>query len=82
MPDGHEPIAVSIVDRVESIPAAEWDACAGGDNPFVSHTFLAALEESGSASRATGWAPHYLTITDAQGRLAGAVNFKSPRSAT
>ncbi len=73
MPDGREPIAVSIVDRIDTIPADEWDACAGGDNPFVSHTFLAALEESGSASRETGWAPHHLTIKDEHGILAGAV---------
>jgi predicted N-acyltransferase len=73
MPDGREPIAVSIVDRIDSIPADQWNACAGGDNPFVSHTFLAALEESGSVSPETGWAPQHLTIKDESGRLVGAV---------
>ena len=67
MPDGREPIAVSIADRIDLIPADQWNACAGGDNPFVSHAFLAALEESGSASRETGWAPQHLTIKDEDG---------------
>ena len=73
MPDGREPIAVSIADRIDLIPADQWNACAGGDNPFVSHAFLAALEESGSASRETGWAPQHLTIKDEDGQLSGAV---------
>ena len=73
MPDGREPIAVSIADRIDLIPADQWNACAGGDNPFVSHAFLAALEESGSVSRETGWAPQHLTIKDEDGQLSGAV---------
>jgi predicted N-acyltransferase len=53
------------------IPAADWDACAApetADNgrpeyPFLTHRFLAALEESGSATPRTGWAPHHLVAT-------------------
>ncbi|MDQ0510656.1 GNAT family N-acetyltransferase [Ancylobacter amanitiformis] len=36
-------------------------------NPFVSHEYLSALEESGSASRATGWLPQHLVLADAEG---------------
>ncbi len=32
---------------IHDIPAEEWDGCAGDANPFVSHAFLAALEDSG-----------------------------------
>ena len=43
--------------KLADIAAASWDACAGGDNPFVSHAFLLALEESKSTGRGTGWLP-------------------------
>ncbi|MDO6413859.1 GNAT family N-acetyltransferase [Sphingomonas sp. BIUV-7] len=48
----------------------DWDACAGDDNPFVSHAFLSALEDSGSAVARTGWQPVPIAIDDAQGRPA------------
>ncbi|MBU3077210.1 GNAT family N-acetyltransferase [Sphingomonas quercus] len=63
-------IAVRIADGIGSLPAAEWDACAGADNPFVSHAFLSILEESGSVSPRTGWQPVPLVIEDADGRIA------------
>lgn len=40
-----------------AVDAAAWDRCAGTGNPFVSHRFLLALEESGCATTETGWAP-------------------------
>ena len=32
-----------LADGVSSIPAEQWDACAGAANPFVGHAFLTAL---------------------------------------
>jgi len=61
MPDGDDSLAVKVVSRIAEVPAAEWDACAG-DNPFVSHAFLDALEESGSATAETGWLPQHLVL--------------------
>ena len=55
MPDGREPLAVKVLSSLSQLSAAEWDACAGTANPFVSHAFLLALEESGSATAETGW---------------------------
>lgn len=40
---------------VVSFEPADWDRCAGPDDPFLSHAFLSALEESGSATARTGW---------------------------
>ncbi len=57
-----------IVERIGAVAAAEWDACAGADNPFISHAFLLALEESGSVSAETGWMPQHLVIED-EGRV-------------
>ncbi len=62
MPDGREPIAVKVVTQISDIPAAQWDACAGNQNPFVSYAFLSALESSGSVSADSGWQPQHLVI--------------------
>lgn len=43
------------------------------DNPFVSHAFLCALEESGCIGGRSGWSPAYLLVEDAaDDRLLGA----------
>lgn len=75
MPDGREPIAVKVLEKIDSVAPAEWDACAGTDNPFVSHTFLRALEDSGSVGKESGWLPQHLVIEDEDeaGGLLGAV---------
>lgn len=67
-----EDVFARVADGVCSIPAADWDRCAGTDNPFLSHAFLSALEESGSAVSRTGWQPVPIVIAGADGR-AGAV---------
>lgn len=72
MPDGREPISVKLIERVADVPAEDWDACAGGGNPFVSHAFLDALESSGSATGEAGWLPRHLVIEDEAGRLLAA----------
>jgi predicted N-acyltransferase len=69
---------VRIVSRIADVPAADWDTCARGaapspTNPFISHAFLRALEESGSATRKTGWLPHHLLLEDGSGTLLGAM---------
>ncbi|BCK75896.1 hypothetical protein AA0242T_1956 [Acetobacter aceti NRIC 0242] len=60
---------VSLHDRIADIPAQEWDACAGEGNPFVSHAFLSAVEDSGSATPSTGWLPRHVALNDESGRL-------------
>lgn len=72
---------VRLVQRISDVPASAWDDCARGpdtsgktgrpENPFISHAFLHALEESGSATRATGWLPQHLLLEDPAGGLAG-----------
>jgi uncharacterized protein len=51
------------------IGAARWNAFANPQglaepHPFTSYEFFAALEESGSASRGTGWQPAHLLADD------------------
>lgn len=71
--DGDGQVTVRVVDSVAAIPAAEWDACAGADNPFLSHAFLSALEVSGSCSPDTGWLPQHLVAADEAGAVLGVV---------
>ena len=70
MPDGAEPITVKVVERIADIPAQAWDACAGADDPFLSHAFLNALEESGCVSADSGWLPRHIAVEDGAGRVA------------
>ncbi|NHN84199.1 GNAT family N-acetyltransferase [Acetobacter musti] len=60
---------VSLHAKIADIPVADWDACAGEDNPFVSHGFLSAVEDSGSATPRTGWLPQYVVLRDPSGRV-------------
>ncbi|GAA0442563.1 GNAT family N-acetyltransferase [Sphingomonas molluscorum] len=63
-------ITARIAEGVLSIPAADWDACAGTGNPFLSHGFLAALERSGSVGGRSGWQPLPVVVDGADGRPA------------
>ena len=62
-------LTIRVATSVGSLPAAQWDALAGPDNPFVSHAFLGALEESGSVGEGTGWTPAPLVVEDGAGQL-------------
>ena len=76
-------VQVRVAQGLGGIDPAEWDACAnppgtrppGLDethNPFVSHAFLSALEDSGCVGGRSGWTPLHLTVTGQDGGLAAA----------
>jgi predicted N-acyltransferase len=69
MPDHQTELTLRLHPSIAEVAAPDWDACAGDDNPFVSHAFLLALEESGSASARTGWLPQHAALRDPAGRL-------------
>ena len=69
MPDGSTSLTLTLHRAIAEIGAADWDACAGGANPFVSHAFLSALEDSGSAGPRTGWLPQHASLQDPGGRV-------------
>lgn len=72
MPDGHDDsLTLKTVGAITAVPAAAWNACAGSDNPFVRHAFLAALEDSRSACAEEGWLPRHLVLEDAKGARPG-----------
>ncbi|MEP5368040.1 peptidogalycan biosysnthesis protein, partial [Parvibaculum sp.] len=70
-----EAAIIRVVDSLSGVDSKSWDACANPQgepaNPFVSHGFLSALEESGSATRHTGWLAQHILLEDEAGKLAG-----------
>jgi predicted N-acyltransferase len=62
-------IAINMHSSINQIAAEHWDACAcpevadGGRayDPFTTHRFIKAFEDSGSVGAGTGWDPRYLT---------------------
>lgn len=58
---------------VGELPAAQWDALTDGTNPFVSHAFLKAMEDSGSVGGRSGWTVAPIVIEAGDGSLAGAL---------
>ena len=69
--DGSDRLSVKLIERISQIQPSDWDACAGSDNPFVTHAFLDALEESNSACAETGWLPQHLILEDIAGKIQG-----------
>ena len=69
MADAAPSLTLTLHGAIGEIPAADWDACAGAGNPFVSHAFLSAVEDSGSAGPRTGWLPRHAALRDAAGAL-------------
>jgi len=72
MPDGSATLTMTLHAAIAEVPAADWDACAGDGNPFVSHAFLSALEDSGSANARTGWLPQHAVLRDTAGSIVAA----------
>ncbi len=61
---------LDLAASIHDIPASEWDTLAGG-NPFVSHAFLAAVEDSGSTGARTGWLPRHAVLRADGGTIVG-----------
>ncbi len=75
--DSIKPATIRVKDAIGTIPAHDWDRLANPDsktrNPFLSHAFLYALEESGCVGARTGWVPQHLVIEKDEGDILGAM---------
>lgn len=77
MPDGSE-IEIEALTSLHQITATDWDACAAPEcadgerarDPFTTHRFLLALEDSKSVGPGTGWTPRPLVARQG-GRIIG-----------
>jgi predicted N-acyltransferase len=72
MADRESQVIARIAPGVASLDAGQWDALAGRGDPFLSHAFLAALEQSGSVGDGTGWTPAPILVEGEDGALAAA----------
>ena len=64
---------IEVINRLDSIPAADWNRVSGTGHPFLRHEFLVALERHGCVGETHGWLPHHLAAFDDSGRLCGVV---------
>jgi uncharacterized protein len=58
-------IEISLIGGMDEVPPSDWDAVAcpedaPPDDPFTTHRFLKALEDSGSVGPGTGWSPRHV----------------------
>ena len=63
MADRESEFVAKLSSGVSGLNAAAWDRLAG-DDPFVSHAFLSALEQSRSVGQGTGWTPATILVED------------------
>lgn len=75
--EGQNVISLSVVSSISEITPSEWDACALDSsqpqsyNPFLMHGFLSSLEDTGCATRETGWMPLHIVAKDESGHVLG-----------
>ena len=61
-----EDYVIRVLDSPLDVDAAAWDALLQtqpNPSPFMRHAYLAALHTSGSAAPASGWTPHFVTLS-------------------
>jgi len=71
MADRETEVVAKLAAGVSGLNATAWDRLAG-DDPFVSHAFLAALEKSESVGKGTGWTPATILVEDGTDHLIAA----------
>ena len=71
---------LQVIQSVSDIDARDWDRLANPDwndpktlpkNPFISHTFLRTLEESGCLDAKSGWHVRYLVLKNRDKEIVG-----------
>jgi predicted N-acyltransferase len=70
MADRDVEILARLLPGVSAVDPTQWDALTSRD-PFLSHAFLSALEDSASVGPGTGWSPAPLVVEEG-GRLVAA----------
>ena len=71
MADRESEIIAKIASGVSGLNARAWDRLTCG-NPFLSHAFLSALEESASVGHGTGWTPAPILVEEENRLIAAA----------
>ena len=71
MADQEADVIAKLAAGISGLNAGAWDRLGAGD-PFISHAFLSALEESQSVGQGTGWTPAPILIEDEADHLLAA----------
>jgi hypothetical protein len=70
-------VKIQVLRSITQIPADSWNALANpikrAFDPFISHQFLHALEQSGSVGESSGWLPCHIVAETLQGEVIGAM---------
>jgi predicted N-acyltransferase len=69
-------LRATIHPSTAGIDAAVWNGLVPSthgktDNPFLDHAFFLALEQSGCATKRTGWQPQHILLSDNEDRAVG-----------
>ncbi len=78
MDGGEQLVEIRVLPGIDRIEPEIWDACAAPEaaaggwalSPFTTHRFLSAVEQSGSAVAAEGWAAQHL-VASVEDRIVG-----------
>src|SRR5690242_1663844 len=71
MADRESEIIAKVASGVSGLNGRAWDRLTDGD-PFLSHAFLATLEDSGSVGPGTGWTPAPILVEEEEKLVATA----------
>ncbi len=63
---------ITIHDKIDEIPAAEWNSLVRYNQPFLKHGFLAAMEHHECVGLRFGWLPRHIAIYE-EGQLVAAM---------
>lgn len=66
------PLELKIHSKIDEIDASSWNEMVRGNDPFMQHEFLSALERHGCVSAKFGWFPCHIAAY-ADGELVGAM---------
>ena len=69
-----------LLDSLDDIPAADWDALHDGAHPFLHHAFLAGLERQGCLRPHWGWRPQHAALYEGDELVAAAPAYEKSNS--
>ena len=66
MAESQPTLSIEVASNIGAIDPVAWDALVPADDPFCTHAFLSAVEDSGSACADTGWVPAHVLVRSAE----------------
>jgi predicted N-acyltransferase len=59
-------LKIRIHQQIDEIPAKQWNRLVEGNQPFLDHAFLAAMEHHGCVGERFGWLPRHIAIYEGE----------------